>query len=37
MQDGEFINGGKDLPKEFYSSSTFTDYLLRFMQARPED
>ena len=34
MQDDEFIRGGVDLPKDFYSSNTFTDYLLNFFKER---
>lgn len=33
MQDGEFISG-RDLPIDFYSSNTFTDYFLQFMKDR---
>ncbi|KAI5862139.1 putative arylsulfatase [Durotheca rogersii] len=34
MRHGEFINGSTDLPKNFYSTNTFTDYFLDFLEAR---
>ncbi|KAI2629685.1 putative arylsulfatase [Hypoxylon sp. NC1633] len=34
MKDGGFINGSTDLPKDFYSSNTFTDYFLDFLKER---
>ncbi|KAK6843429.1 arylsulfatase [Apiospora arundinis] len=34
MEDGQFINGSTDLPKDFYSSNTFTDYFLKFLRER---
>ncbi|KAH9909151.1 putative arylsulfatase [Xylariomycetidae sp. FL2044] len=34
MKDGDLINGSTDLPKDFYSSNTFTDYFLGFLRER---
>ncbi|KAL8343176.1 hypothetical protein RB598_004497 [Gaeumannomyces tritici] len=39
MRDGDFIDGspeGGDLPRDFYSSNTFTDYFLDFLRGRNE-
>ncbi|VUC27306.1 unnamed protein product [Clonostachys rosea] len=37
MHDDKFISGCNDLPKDFYSSNTFTDYFLDFMRGRNEE
>ncbi|KAI1862166.1 uncharacterized protein JN550_010469 [Neoarthrinium moseri] len=37
MQDDKFINGSRDLPKDFYSSDTFTDYFLQFLEGRTDE
>ncbi|KAK8126350.1 arylsulfatase [Apiospora kogelbergensis] len=34
MEDDRFINGGTDLPKDFYSSNTYTDYFMKFLRER---
>lgn len=34
MREDRFINGGKDLPKDFYSSDFFTDELLSYLRGR---
>jgi arylsulfatase A-like enzyme len=36
MEDDRFIHGRKDLPKDFYSSNTFTDYFLQFLKERTD-
>jgi arylsulfatase len=36
MKDDQFIDGENDLPKGFYSSNSFTDYLLSFLENRTE-
>lgn len=38
MEDDRFIDGSPqgDLPRDFYSSNTFTDYFLRFLRGRNE-
>jgi arylsulfatase len=36
MADGQFIDGEKDLPRDFYSSDTFTDHLLSVLENRTE-
>lgn len=37
MRDDKFISGRDDLPKDFYSSNTFTGYFLDFMRGRNEE
>ncbi|CAK96634.1 hypothetical protein CBS63078_665 [Aspergillus niger] len=37
MRDDQFLNGDTDLPKDFYSSNTFTDNLLSILQNRTPD
>ncbi|KAF3407093.1 hypothetical protein DPV78_000998 [Talaromyces pinophilus] len=37
MRDDEFIDGETELPENFYSTNTFTDELLSFLQNRTED
>lgn len=37
MEDNNFIDGEVDLPKDFYSSNTFTDYFLKYMRGRTDD
>ncbi|KEF60738.1 arylsulfatase [Exophiala aquamarina CBS 119918] len=37
MEQDNFIDGGSDLPKDFYSSNTFTDYFLKYMSERTGD
>ncbi|KAJ5579802.1 arylsulfatase [Penicillium hispanicum] len=34
MEHDRFIDGSKDLPKDFYSSNTFTDYMIRYLEER---
>lgn len=37
MLNDKFIDGEKDLPENFYSSTTFTDYMLNFLKNRTEE
>ena len=37
VEDGKFIDGAKDLPKDFYSSNTYTDYMLKYLDERTEE
>ncbi|EED21916.1 arylsulfatase, putative [Talaromyces stipitatus ATCC 10500] len=37
MRDDTFIDGDTDLPKNFYSTNSFTDEMLSFLQNRTED
>lgn len=37
MEDDKFIDGSSQLPKDFYSSNTFTDYFLKFMKERNKE
>ncbi|ORY65952.1 realted to arylsulfatase [Pseudomassariella vexata] len=37
MENDKFINGSQDLPKDFYSSNTFTEYFLKFLDKRTEE
>lgn len=37
MEGDEFIDGEKDLPSDFYSSNSFTDKLLGFLENRNEE
>jgi arylsulfatase len=37
MEGDQFLDGEKDLPPDFYSSNTFTDKLLGFLDGRTEE
>ncbi|OOG00584.1 hypothetical protein ASPCADRAFT_158764 [Aspergillus carbonarius ITEM 5010] len=37
MRDNQFINGATDLPKDFYSSNSFTDNLLSILHNRTHE
>ncbi|KAK6383529.1 hypothetical protein LTS17_002821 [Exophiala oligosperma] len=37
MENDQFIDGETDLPKDFYSSNTFTDYFLKYMRERTDE
>jgi len=37
MEGDDFIDGEKDLPKDFYSSNSFTDYFLKYMRERTDE
>ncbi|KIX05524.1 uncharacterized protein Z518_06396 [Rhinocladiella mackenziei CBS 650.93] len=37
MEHDDFIDGLGDLPKDFYSSNTFTDYFLKYMSDRTDE
>lgn len=36
MEHGEFIDGENELPKDFYSSNTFTDYFIKYLKERTD-
>lgn len=37
MRDGHYLNRTKDLPENFYSTTTFTDELIRYLDRRTAD
>jgi arylsulfatase len=37
MEHDQFIDGAIDLPKDFYSSTTFTDYMIKYLKERSEE